>query len=377
MASIKEVVSIIDGTPCDQALLLKGIHGVGKSESIKKYMEDRGYRMVTLFLGQAADAGDIIGLPTRTEKVVKDDKGNIIDTFQITDFAPPKWWPTDMSEKVVIFLDEINRGKPEIMQCVMDMVLNRKLSGRELPKETRIIAAMNPIDDGYYQVEELDPALLDRFNVYDFRPTVDEWLEWANDCKVNPIVTTFIGKYNDHLDPPNSKDAKSGEVYPSRRSWKRVSDIINTNPKLTEGNRKGLLNILIGVIGTRSATALDKHIREMGSGLTVKLILEDWDEKVEEKVKTMQIQEAIHMNTQITYWLDEKIDKLKKNKEYTTKICKNLEYYVSAINVECQAGFFGMIAEATTKNKEWPRIVVVSNKNIGTKFMETLRGKKQ
>lgn len=370
MANIKEIVSIIDATPNAQALLLKGIHGVGKSESIKKYMEDRGYRMVTLFLGQAADAGDIVGLPSRIEGV--DGEGN---PCLITDFAPPKWWPLDMNEKVVVFLDEINRGKPEIMQCVMDMVLNRKLNGRALPPETRIIAAMNPMDDGYYQVEELDPALMDRFNVYDFKATNEEWLEWAYENKVNGVVIGFIGKHPDHLDPPSSKDAKSGEVYPSRRSWKRVSDIINANPKLLEGNRKQLLNVLLGVIGTRSGTALDKYIREVGSGLSAANILSAWDDKIEEKVRIMQIQEALHMNTQLIYWLEENIETLQKNKETATKICKNLEHYVTTINVECQAGFFGQIAEATSKGKAWPRVVISANKNIGNKFMDTLRGK--
>lgn len=373
MASIKEFIDIIDNTPVSQAILLKGIHGVGKSESIKSYMEARGYRMVTLFLGQAADAGDIIGLPTRIAKTDPHTK----EEYFITDFAPPKWWPVDMNENVVIFLDEINRGKPEIMQCVMDMVLNRKLSGRALPENTRIIAAMNPMDDGYYQVEELDPALLDRFNTYDFRPTVDEWLEWAHDSSVNGIIEGFIGKHNDHLDPPNSKDAKSGEVYPSRRSWKRVSDILDGNPKLLEGNRKTLMNVLLGVIGTRSATALDKYIREVGSGLSAKLILEQWDEKVEEKVKIMQIQESLHMNNQIAYWMDDNVDKLKKNKDYAAKICKNIENYIGVINTECQAGFFGIVSEASNKSKEWPRIMIVSNSNVGKKFMETLRGKKQ
>lgn len=375
MASIKELINIIDATPCDQALLLKGIHGVGKSESIKKYMEERGYRMVTLFLGQAADAGDIIGLPTRIEKTVKDKDGNIIDQYFVTDFAPPKWWPMDMNEKVVIFLDEINRGKPEIMQAVMDLTLNRKLNGRSLPAETRIIAAMNPMDDGYYQVEELDPALLDRFNVYDFKPTTDEWVEWAYDAKVNGVVISFIGKHPDHLDPPNSKDAKSGEVYPSRRSWKRVSDIINATPKLLEGNRKQLLNALLGVIGTRSATALDKYIREVGSGLSAANILTAWDDKIEERTRMLQIQEALHMNTQLIFWLEENIDTLQKSKETAVKVCKNLEQYLGVINVECQAGFFGQVAEANSKAKAWPRVVISANKNIGVKFMDTLRGK--
>lgn len=371
MASIKDFITILDNTPLPQAILLKGVHGIGKSESIKSHMEARGFRMVTLFLGQAADAGDIIGLPTRVEKI--DPVTN--EPYFMTDFAPPKWWPVDMNEKVVIFLDEINRGKPEIMQCVMDMVLNRKLSGRALPENTRIIAAMNPMDDGYYQVEELDPALLDRFNIYDFKPTVEEWLEWAYDTGCDQLVCGFIGKHNDHLDPPNSKDAKSGEVYPSRRSWKRVSDIITGNKNLVSGNRKVLLDILLGVIGTRSATAFDKYIREVGSGLNAKLILEKWDDKVKTRVEGMLIQESLHMNTQIAYYMEEHNEKMTKDKDYATKITKNLEEYLNTVNAECQAGFFGQVSDATKANKAWPRVMINANPVIGKAFMNTLRGK--
>jgi len=114
MADIQDVVNIIDGTPNNQAVLLKGIHGIGKSESIKYHMEVRGYQMITLFLGQAADPGDIIGLPTKRTKIVPEQKikvmvagKEVIEVIaeheeEYTDFAPPKWWPTDMNGKYVL-----------------------------------------------------------------------------------------------------------------------------------------------------------------------------------------------------------------------------------------------------------------------------------
>jgi hypothetical protein len=377
IADFKKIVSI---TPEDQAILLKGIHGIGKSESIKSSMEELGYRMVTLFLGQAADAGDIVGLPDkRTIKMKYTDENGVekFDDVNVTDFNPPKWWPFDMSEKVIIFLDEINRGKPEIMQCIMDMVLNRKLNGRMLPPMTRIIAAMNPVDDGYYQVEELDPALLDRFNVYDFTPSHEEWISWASDNdRVHPIVVGFISKHTEMLDPPSSKETKAGDVNPSRRSWVRVSNIIKRDPTILSGNRTTLKNTLFGVIGIRCASAFDKYVAEVGSGLTPELILTKWTSKLEKSIKAMQITEQIHMNGQICNWFREKTDYLLKKENAATakKWADNLQNYLEAGHIEGMASFFTELSKMQQDGQKWTRIILASNETVGKKFLDTIRG---
>jgi hypothetical protein len=51
---------------------------------------------------------------------------------------------------------------------------NRKLAGKSLPKGSRIISAVNAGEE--YQLTDLDPALVSRFNIYEFKPTVQEWL---------------------------------------------------------------------------------------------------------------------------------------------------------------------------------------------------------
>jgi len=370
MPSVKEIELIFQQTPIDQPILLKGGHGIGKSQILNQIGASLGYdRVITLFLGQAADAGDIIGLPTRIPVEINGEQ-----TF-VTDFAPPKWWPRDMSEKVIIFLDELNRGKPEIMQCIMDMVLNRKLNGRDLPPMTRIVGAMNPIDDGYYQVEDLDPAFVDRWNIYDFRPAVDEWVDWAFNNKVNPLVRTFITHHPDHLDPPSSKDTKAQDVNPSRRSWVRVSDTLNRNPDLLESkNLNILVNILLGVIGTRSTSSFRKFIKEVKHNLTPDVILEKWDDEVKKSIGAMQVLDTMQINQNIEYFIKEKFDQIKKKKELGQLICTNLQFYLETISPEVAADFFERLSRANNNKEQWPNMIVATNKNLAAKFIKVMRG---
>ena len=154
--NITELCQILDRTPDTQNIMLTGAHGIGKSRILSDYFEGQGKRVVSLFLGQMSDPGDLIGLPSLDESTGR------------TVFIPPYWFPKD-NEPIVLFLDELNRARPEVLQTIMDLALNRKLAGRQLPEGSRIISAVNDGED--YQVVELDPALLSRFNVYRFCPS--------------------------------------------------------------------------------------------------------------------------------------------------------------------------------------------------------------
>ena len=143
--SIKGLKRLLDVTPSSQNIMLSGRHGIGKSEILTKYYEERGMKVVALFLGQMSDPGDLIGLPNKDEKTGK------------TEFMPPYWFPTD-GKPVVLFLDELNRARPEVLQTIMDLALNRKLAGRQLPEGSVVISAVNEGDE--YQLTDLDPALV-------------------------------------------------------------------------------------------------------------------------------------------------------------------------------------------------------------------------
>jgi len=349
MPNIAEMKRIFNVMPIDQAIMLIGIHGIGKSEIVKQIFENDGYVVITFFLGQMADAGDLIGLPDRTEVEFKYNGATVKQ--KITEFCPPKWWPRDSDAKVVVFMDEFNRGKPEVYQCIFDMVLNRKLNGLELPKHTRIIAAMNPIGDEYdYDVEELDPALYDRFNVYLFHPDADEWLDYAMKTKHNKYVIGFISKNTSFLDPPSmAKDRKLGEVYTSRRSWTRVSDLMDANPgieKIEDGSF--LKTVLMGIVGVGATAKFAQYIKEAATNLSGAKIVTGWDRNIQMEIKQMNNSDIIHLNKEIVIYIETQEKTLfdASSKKEAERYSSNVAKYLHTIPPELAAEFYNHITEA-------------------------------
>ncbi len=237
----KDLYKLLEKTPSSHNIMLCGKHGIGKSEIITDFYTKKGLPVVTLFLGQMSDPGDLIGLP------------HIDADSQKTSFLPPQWFPLDR-KPIVLFLDELNRARPEILQAVMDLTLNRKLAGRSLPEGSYIISAVN--SGGDYQVTDLDPALVSRFNIYTFQPTVSEWLEWAGKHIIDSRILDFINKNPKYLDdiPNNSED--NLEKTPDRRAWERVSDIITGQEKIDSVTKK----IIAGIIGKQTTAKFSESI---------------------------------------------------------------------------------------------------------------------
>ena len=298
-----ELQQLLDIIPSDHNIMLVGKHGIGKSEILTEYYSRKGMKVVPLFLGQMSDPGDLIGIPNKNEETGK------------TEFMPPYWFPLD-GKPIVLFLDELNRARPEILQTIMDLALNRTLAGRALPEGSRIISAVNAGDQ--YQLTDLDPALVSRFNIVNFRPTVQEWLLWAKKAGVDPRVTEFIEENQIWLD--KDPDAKEGadtglDKTPDRRGWKRVSDILRASGEMTTLVTKAIS----AVVGAKAASALVSSVssHKIVSGREVMMNLP----KVKEKLEGYELHELSVVNDGIYRFLEvEKVpakdlEKAKKNLE--------------------------------------------------------------
>lgn len=247
-----ELKEILQATPSEQNVMLVGRHGIGKSQFVTKYFADQGVQVIVFFLGQMSDPGDLIGLMHKDEATGR------------SEFLPPYWWP-EGDTPVVLFLDELNRARPEILQSVMDLTLNRTLAGRVLPAGSRIVSAVNEGDE--YQLTDLDPALVSRFNVYQFAPTVDDWLVWAQTQKGNSKIDTrvidFIQQFPEYLDGnPNEDGTLHGfggdlQKSPDRRAWEKVSRLLRPLQELKDVHMK----MIAGVIGMSAATAFVSSLR--------------------------------------------------------------------------------------------------------------------
>ena len=202
-------------------ILLRGRHGVGKSCVVYQTAATMGLPVVERRASQMTE-GDLVGLPVI--------KGNT------TTFNPPDWYKQACDEPVVLFLDEVDRATSEVRQGIFELTDSRKLNGHILHPDTLVFAAVNGGEHGeQYQVGEMDPAELDRWTVFDVEPTCEDWLSWAK-TNVDGVVWDFINQNRAHLE--HTGDFEPNKVYPSRRSWDRLSECLVTAGFLADDARK-------------------------------------------------------------------------------------------------------------------------------------------
>ena len=165
-------------------VLLRGRHGIGKSTVVYQIAKERGLPVVERRASQMTE-GDLLGLPKVNNNV--------------TQWLAPEWLDTACKNPVVLFLDEVDRATLEVRQGIFELCDSRKIAGHSLHKDTLIFACVNGGQHGAeYQVNEFDPAELDRYTVFDVEPTVEDWLAWAEGKVADPIWD-FINHNHNHL----------------------------------------------------------------------------------------------------------------------------------------------------------------------------------
>lgn len=330
----KQLYYILDNTPASQNIMLVGKHGIGKSRILEDYYTAKGAKVVTLFLGQMADPGDLIGLPEKDETTGK------------TDFMLPYWFPTD-GKPVVLFLDELNRARPEVLQTIMDLTLNRKLAGKSLPDGSRIISAVN--NGSEYQLTDLDPALVSRFNIYEFEPSVEDWLLWAEQSGLDSRIISFISENPELLDTSDIPyEADNLERTPDRRSWERTSQIITNMPELT-AEQKPLVS---GIIGSQATAQFFRFVMEHNLPSAKTILLES--DSTQEITSKLSFTDLTQTNTALFRFLEA----TNLNAKEKTKAAKNLSAYFDSLQPELKAHFASLCSA-----EQYPKTLVYITEN--------------
>lgn len=316
--NIKEAKQMIATSDvCGHVCLVKGLHGIGKSESAAQYAHENNMHYEPLILS-LMDTGDLLGMPITREV------GGVTSTV----WAAPSWytnivnnaWPEHMqvddlnfidpqfkkhlmthnhsstisrdtlntmycefyhkpndklqllrqenvqyskSRRSLLLLDEFNRAPQDILNASLQLILDHRLHSHELPivddKETLIVAAINPAD-GDYTVNEFDPALLDRFVDCDVELDYKSWRTWAKSNKVNDIVIDFLNENQKkfHFTP---EDGSKGA---SPRSWTRLSNYINN---LDNTPKDVFTHYIKGTVGSSLAAQFISFYNNYGTAL--------------------------------------------------------------------------------------------------------------
>ena len=286
--------------PADQAVLMRGPTGIGKSAMAKAVAENLGLPMIDVRTA-VMDEGTMGGIPNL----------EAIKETGVAHNAMYGWFVRVCREPVVLFLDEINRAMLPVLQGAFQLVLDRELGNGpdgmpyKLHPETRVLAAGN--FGAEYESEDLDPAMQRRFMVFDLKPTTEDWLEWSKG-RIDEVIREFIRNHPVHLrvDPAT---VEPGTICPNPAVWARVSHCLThagmaPNSWAGADAPRGAYSIAMGLVGPEAAIALVDFTKNFETNITAEDILNRWDD-VSEKAQAMASDRRFALVDSLKEWLME------------------------------------------------------------------------
>jgi hypothetical protein len=290
---------------------LHGSQGVGKTSTIEQFGAENGLQVITLMTA-TQDVGDLIGL------LVKDDKGGVYH-------ARPNWFPT--SGRGIIFLDELNRAPNDVLQAMFQFILKGKLHTHTLPEGWYIIAAGNYQSDKFTTTDTSDAAWMSRFCHLDFKPTVEEFLMFAEGKGLDKVAS-FIRAQPIMLEE-SSKEIGSLDtsfIKPDRRAMISVGILSEDEdtPKELE------YEIYSGLIGVAAAAAFISYNTKAEKSISIGKILTKYKGALRDRVvKASSSPDDMRMDL-LNQPIDELIAKLEQNPKLLTSsgALDNLKQYL-------------------------------------------------
>lgn len=302
------------------AALVWGHHGVGKSQAVKQYCNESNYLFKDIRLS-TLEVGDFLGLPDFTT----DETGNKTSTK----FMTPDWLVEVMNycndnpkSRAVIFLDELNRARRDVLQAAFQLVLDKAFHTTKLPANCDVIAAANPNTEDYIVSDIGDEAFMDRFCHIKLTPSTDEFFKHAENTGFNETLVSFLRDQKDLLSAKNTEF--NIEVKPSRRSWEFVDRLVKADTPMNI-----LQELCYGIVGQAATVAFMESFKNPDKPVSGEDILKSYS-KVSKRIQKYadvtdggRIDLIKHTAESLMKLLNERKDALTKKEQ--TNICAFLD----------------------------------------------------
>ena len=232
--------------------LIIGESGIGKTALAKKLANKNNFKLVVID-GNLLKEGEIGGLPTIESYKSIDSNGNFQEKKATIYAVHTKLKEIDEEilngNKVLLFIDEINRCEHTVQQELMILILNREINGYKLHNDVKILAAMNPSnkygEDFDYQVVDMDAAQENRFVWLNMENDYIDWISWAIEFGIETEVIEFISTFPEYLQKINEEDVRA-----TPRSYERISKTLKLYKEKKEIiPRAVFLNVIKGNVG--------------------------------------------------------------------------------------------------------------------------------
>lgn len=355
--NISSFVKFSSMLPPHIAILMRASTGVGKSAIVNQISKKIDLPLIDV-RGSLMSEGDVGGYP---DIEGMKEKG-------VMTFCMPSWFVRACNEPVVLFLDEVNRSLPTVQQSFFQLVLDRQLGNDAdgmpytIHPQTRIFAAVN--HGAEYDVNEMDPALLRRFWTIDLKPSKEDWLAWAKENNVDPLITEFLSTRSNHLFVDLEK-VTPGKVFPTPASWARFDETLKWCD-LTLENMKNksseIYNLAIGFLGQEASIDLTDFVKKYEIDVKPDELLESFD-KVKSKIEKMS-------NDRINS-LIERLGEHAKSNNWDLSQAENAAKLGKAISEEMMIHFWSVVTKSKNINS-----IQSFHKHIGEYVVEIVNNNK-
>ena len=214
-----------------------GPPGVGKSQIVRQLAIELGleHRPVEMAFYQTED---LCGVPYR-------DGGKTL-------WTKPWWFPEDGAG--VLVLEDFNRvADANILNCLMGLLLDRRLHSHVLPPGWRLVATLNV---GHrFMTSKLDTAHISRLALIDVEADLESLVAWGSQHNANSLVLDFLKANPVYFFQFPNDDQKP---WPNPRSW--LEGVGNNLPDDAQhGGDPGFLQLLVSSFVGEAPSAAFVH----------------------------------------------------------------------------------------------------------------------
>lgn len=196
-------------------ILITGEAGTGKTAMLQQASANLGLKMKYYSASTLDPFADLVGIP------VPDKDAKTVEYYR----------PRDVDSAEVIFMDELNRADTKTLNAVFEIIQFRSINGEPLPNLKCVVAAINPVAEGY-DTDELDTALVDRFDVY-LESKVEADYQYLKAKFGEAYARAGVTLFNEYQKSYNSaKRSKQNDLgYFSPRRLEKLMEIFQKFPK--------------------------------------------------------------------------------------------------------------------------------------------------
>lgn len=196
-----------------------GDAGIGKSEVTQSWCKEQGddFQFIDIRLAYM-ERPDLIGMPSDIEV-----NGEMTTIHALPEFLP-------RNGRGLILFEEPNRANESTMNGMMQILTDRKIHKYKMPEGYIMAACINP--EGRYNVNTLDPALKNRFAMFEVVYDHNSFVKYIQTQKWDPRLIGFVDKYWSYKSVDEIGDDE--EKYISPRSLKQVNVVLKSGAEKKE-----------------------------------------------------------------------------------------------------------------------------------------------